>query len=210
MATTTQSDIPSLDRKPHPGRRMTWEEFHDWLDDTTRAEWVNGEVTLMPPATNPHQTQISFFDVLMTLYVSKTGAGEVRTGPYQVKLSQSSREPDVMFIATENRGRIQRTYLDGPPDIAIEILSPSTRRTDQNAKRREYEADGVREYWMLDPDKQTANFLRLGADGKYFVVPLEDGVFRSEVLPGFWFKVEWLWNAPLARIHEIAREIGAI
>jgi Uma2 family endonuclease len=208
--TTEEVLVQSDDRKPHPGGKLTLEEFNDWLDDKTHAEWVEGEVRIMAPASDPHQMMLSFFDSLLTFYVVKHDFGEIRVAPFQVRLSHTSREPDVIFVARDNIGRIKRTFLNGAPDLVIEILSPSTRHIDRGEKYYEYEEAGVREYWMIDPDRKQAEFLRLSVTGRFEPVALENGVFQSETLSGMRLEVEWLWNAPLTNIHAIAHAVNAL
>jgi len=210
MDTTEETIAPSADRKPHPGRTMTWDEFHDWLDDKTHAEWVEGEVRIMSPASNPHQILVSVLDTLLTFFVAKRNLGEVRLAPFQVRMGRSSREPDIIFVAKQNAARIRHAYLDGAPDLAIEILSPSTRNVDRGEKYYEYEEAGVQEYWLIDPDRQQAVFYRLNPAGSFEPIVPENGIFQSETLPGLRLKIERLWNAPLANLHEIAREMDAI
>ncbi|OIQ09528.1 hypothetical protein MOOR_09130 [Moorella thermoacetica] len=61
----------------------------------------------------------------------------------------------------------------------------------------EYEAAGVREYWLIDPVRQQAEFYRLGDNDRYHTVaPDTIGIYQSEVIPGFWLKVEWLFRDP--------------
>ena len=208
---TTEETIPqSDDCKPHPGRTMTWKEFHDWLDDKTHAEWVKGEVRIMPPASDPHQILISVLDSPLTFYVVKHDLGAIRVAPFQVRLRRSSREVDIIFVAKHNATRIKRTFLDGAPDVAIEIQSRSTRRIDRTEKYQEYEEAGVQEYWMIDPDRHHAEFYRLNPGGSFEVVVLLEGFFVSEALPGLRLPVERLWNAPLVHIHAIAHEMDAL
>jgi Uma2 family endonuclease len=64
-------------------------------------------------------------------------------------------------------------------------------------KFQEYQLGGVREYWLLEPELKQADFYQLGADGQFQPLPVDaDGIFRSRVLPGFWLKIEWLWQSP--------------
>jgi len=112
----------------------------------------------------------------------------------------SGREPDVIFIAHNRLSLLQSVYLDGPADLAIEIISPDSRARDRGDKFYEYEQAGIREYWLLDPLRRQAEFYRLGADGIYLAGPIgDDGIFRSTVIEGLWLKVEWLWQDPLPR-----------
>jgi Uma2 family endonuclease len=200
---------PLLAASPHP-QRMTWEEFLNVNVEGFYAEWVDGEIMMLNTPGDAHQILVSFLDITMNLYALKFGAGTVRIAPFLLRLERSARHLDVMFIATANLPRIQPKYVEGAPDIVVEILSDSTCDTDEQAKYREYEAAGVREYWQLDPERQQTAFFRLGADGKFFPVTLTQGVFHSEALPGFFLKEDWLWNNPLGRLPGILRELGAV
>ena len=103
-------------------------------------------------------------------------------------------------MAKENAGRVQEKFFDGAPDLIIEVISDESTSRDRVDKFEEYEEAGVREYWLIDPrpKRQRADFYQLGKDGKYRPVPIDDdGVYRSQVLQGFWFNVNWLWQEPL-------------
>ena len=95
------------------------------------------------------------------------------------------REPDILFVANEHRDRIgEQAY--GPPDMAVEVLSPSTRRTDRLEKMVEYARAAVREYWIVDPYGGTMEVFVL-REGAYELLGkwAEDEEARSEVLDGF-------------------------
>jgi Uma2 family endonuclease len=122
----------------------------------------------------------------------------------------SGREPDVMFVATEHLDRDKVTYLDGPADIAVEIVSPSSRANDR-IKAEVYAHGGVREYWMIDVERKRADFLALQADGTYGnILVNDDGVFRSTVLAGFWLRVGWLFAEEPPALLDVLREWGMV
>ncbi|MBA4182012.1 MAG: hypothetical protein C0506_15590, partial [Anaerolinea sp.] len=77
------------------------------------------------------------------------------------------------------------------------LLSPGTALVDRNAKFREYEAGGVPEYWILDPEREVAEFYVLDQKGAYQRVEVApDGEFDSTVVAGFSLKLQWLWEQP--------------
>jgi Uma2 family endonuclease len=197
--------------KPLPTGPISFEEFLDWCDEDTRAEWVKGRVVLMSPASGPHQRIGSFLEVLLHLYVQKHGLGEIWRAPFRMKLASipSAREPDLLFIAQRRWILVEHTYVDGPADLAVEIISPESVDRDRVEKFQEYQAVGIREYWLIDPEKQKAEFYSLRKNGKYTLVPLaEDGKFHSTVISGFSLRVEWLWQTPLLRTEDVLRELG--
>lgn len=213
MARAGNPDPSSLSQAPVPPGKMTYEEFLNWADEDTWAEWVHGEVIILTPASNRHQDLADFLTALLRLFVEARQAGIVRSAPFQMKTGPSlpGREPDVLFVATANLSRLQATFLDGPADLVVEIISPDSRARDRGEKFYEYEQGGVREYWLIDPLRRRAEFYQLGKDGIYQpVVMHSDGIFCSAVLEGLWLKVEWLWQEPLPPLLSVLREWGLI
>ncbi len=93
-------------------------------------------------------------------------------------------QPDLLFIATENLG-IVRKQVYGPPDLAVEILSPSSIRHDRKHKLDLYARFGVKEYWIVDPANHSLEILVL--EGNRFAVyslAAETGLAESKVLAG--------------------------
>ncbi len=192
---------------PEPPRRMTFEEF--LLSDIEgHAEWVDGEVTFMTPPSNKHQHLLMFLSALLRFYTETYQLGTVLTAPFLMQTSADlpGREPDILFIATEHLDRLKSNRLEGAADIAVEIISPESRTRDYIIRLREYEQGGVGEYWLLDQPREQAEFYRLNAQGFFELVPLQDGVFRSSILPGLELKISWLWQDPLPTLVEVLRE----
>jgi Uma2 family endonuclease len=191
-------------------RKITYKEFLDWADEDTHAEWVNGDVFIFEPVSNFHQNVIEFLFVQMNLFVGLLDLGKVRVLPFQMRLENSGREPDIMFIYHEQLGRLTEDYLDGPADLVVEVVSPDTVRRDREEKFREYRVAGVTEYWIIDPlpEKRRADFYYLDANGDFVLIATEDEeqVF-SKVLKGFWIRPSWLWQteeiSPFATFCEI-------
>jgi Uma2 family endonuclease len=194
-------------------RRMTYEEFLAWCDEDTLAEWVEGEVVMVSPASRWHQTVSDFLLRVLGDYVEQRELGTVLSAPFQMKTGSDlpGREPDVLFVARQNLGRLKDTYLDGPADLVIEVVSPESRRRDRGEKLAEYEMGGVREYWIVDSEKQQVDFFVLGADGRYERQRADaHGVYRSTVLPGLWLKVDWLWQDPPPKALDVLRQLGVV
>ena len=164
----------------------------------------------MSPASNMHQALVLFLAALMQHWAEAFNLGVVRTEPFLVKLPEPlpARAPDIIFVAKENLHKLTTNYFDGAPDIVVEIISPDSRVRDRGEKFYEYEQAGVKEYWLIDPDRRQCEFYRRGEDGIFRLVPTdEEGVFRSEVLKGFWLKVEWLWQEPLPSLMSVLRAL---
>lgn len=212
MAQELKTDLVSPAKGSSSLPRMTFEEFLDWNGDTY-AEWVDGEVILMSPVSSKHQLLAAFLAALLQFFVEANDRGLVLTAPFLMKLAfrPSGREPDVMFIARERLGDLTNVYLDGPADLAIEVISPDSRTRDRRDKYLEYQQAGVREYWLLDPIRKQVWFYGLNAEGAYTLAPVgEDGIFHSEVLEGLWLKVDWLWQEPLPSLMSVLKEWGLV
>jgi Uma2 family endonuclease len=205
------SESPAVTSSPLP--KMTYEEFLDWYDEERRAEWVGGDVILMGPVSTRHQLLVGFLGTLLRLWVEDQQSGLALIAPFQMKLSlrPSDREPDVLFIARERLELLKQNYLDGGADLAIEVISPDSRTRDRRHKYQEYEQAGVREYWIIDPLRERADFYQLAEDLRFRPVHLtDDRTFRSEVLPGLWIKTDWLWQEPLPPLMSVLKEWGLV
>lgn len=187
---------------------ITYEEFLR-LYDGRSAEWVAGRVELRMSRSDEHQDLQRFLLALLAFWVESGDFGIVRGAPFQMRISShpAGREPDVLFVAREHLDRLRPTFLDGPADIAIEIISPESGERDRGEKFFEYEAGGVREYWLLDPQRRRAEWYQLQDDGAYrAIAPGPDGMYRSQVLAGLWMREEWLWQRPLPKLLDVLRE----
>ncbi|MDQ0286533.1 Uma2 family endonuclease [Desulfofundulus luciae] len=200
--------------RPLPEGKITFEEFLAWCDEDTRAEWVDGEVVVLTPAARKHQRIYKFLLFLLEVFVSKHSLGEVLSAPFLVRLPEMLRrvrEPDILYVSNEKLPFLKETYMDEPPDLIVEITSPESLARDRGEKYVEYEAAGVKEYWLIDPDRRQAEFYRLAEEGRYRTIhPNEEGIYRSEVIPGFWLQVNWLWQDPLPSVIDCLKELGLI
>ena len=97
----TVADTDLLDTPPHPGRRMTEEEFVTWCEGPMWAEWVDGEVVLMSPINLSHERIFTFLIYLMGAFVEARDSGVILTEPYQVRFPglRRRRSPDIFFVA---------------------------------------------------------------------------------------------------------------
>lgn len=198
------AEVPS----PSPPARMSFEEFLEHGPET-HAEWVNGEVIEMSPPIEDHQDVSILLASALRAYADDHHIGKVLAAPFLMKTGPNlpGREPDILFIAGENLHRLKRTHLEGPADLVVEIVSRESRGRDRGDKYVEYEQGGVREYWLLDPERMRGEFYALDERGMYQNMAIdEDGVFRSAVLPGLWLNVGWLWQRPLPSLRSILAE----
>jgi Uma2 family endonuclease len=196
--------------KPLPTVPISFEEFLDWCDEDTRAEWVNGRVVLMSPDSDPHDRLLGFISPVLHIYVEARNLGRVFGANFMMKMNttRSGRVPDLFFVTRERlEKRLKHTHFEGAADLAVEFVSPESVERDEDEKFREYAKAGVREYWLINPMRRAAAFFELKS-GRYKPLAIEDGVVRSKVVDGFYLRTEWLWQIPPTL--NVLRELGVL
>jgi Uma2 family endonuclease len=183
----------------------TWDDYMEkYAADF--AEWVAGVVIKMTPVRFKRNKLSVFFVDLFRQYLSRTGGGEVLIAPFVMRLAKSSREPDVQVVLPANLAGIKDTYLDGPANLVIEIISPDSDTRDRVEKFSEYQAGGVREYWILDPIYEETLFYQRDDKGLFRRIQLdENGVYHSAVLSRLALPVEVLWRPSLPDGEETSK-----
>lgn len=201
MASPTPENQTSIAPAEQAQRlRMSYEEYLAWADEDIHAEWVNGEVIVHMPPKIRHQQVVAFLLQLMGLFSQLFQLGRLLPAPLEMRATPdgSAREPDLLFIAQEHLDRLTDARLSGPADLIVEVVSDDSVSRDRSDKFYEYQAAGVQEYWIIDPRPgyERADFYVLDPKGRYQPVPIDpDGRYRSTVLAGFWFEVEWVLSA---------------
>ena len=188
--------------------KISYEEFLERIDENPHVEWVDGEIIEMSPISERHEDLSGFLKPLVRHFAEAYNLGVVRGEPFQMKpaLSLPGRAPDFFFVATAHLDRLRSTYLEGPADLVVEIISPESRAWDRGDKFSEYEAAGIPEYWLLDPIREQAEFYQLDPGGIYRPAALDaQGRYQSVVLPSLWLQVSWLWQTPLPPLLSILK-----
>ena len=200
-------------REPPQGE-ISYEEFLDWCDEDTLAEWVRGRVHMTSPASLQHQRLDRLLLFILQFWVRAHDLGEVLPPPFQMRLPdrvRAGREPDLIFVARAHLDRLRPTYLDGPADLVVEITSPESIGRDRGDKFIEYEQGGIPEYWLLDQERQHAEFYQLGSTGRYHAAFAgASGVYESAILGGLRLPVDWLWQDPLPSEVDALRSLGLL
>ena len=177
--------------KEKPKEKVWTYEDYLRLTDDKRYEVINGRLYEMPAPTTEHQRILREIHTFMWEFVRKAEKGEVFFSPVDVILSDTAVvQPDLIFISGERLG-IVRERIFGPPDLVVEIVSPSSYGRDRYDKFVLYERYGVKGYWIVLPREKVIEVWCL-KDGKYVLhnVAVGSGEVESCVLKGFKVKVE--------------------
>lgn len=175
--------------------RYTLDDLWDFPDDRKRRELIDGVLYVTPQARVRHQRVIFKITHRIGDWVDEHG-GDV-FGPANVDLAFDTHfEPDVVFLTPEH-APAEGLAVTFPPDLLVEVSSPSTRSYDLGVKRRAYERHGVTEYWFADLVAEEILVHRL-RDGRYGEPARygRGGTFTSALLPGLVLDVDDLLGAP--------------
>ena len=174
-----------------PGVRYTYADYCAFPDDT-RYELIDGELYMAAAPTRGHQIVVIDLGFLMSNFVTGSNLGIVLIAPFDVILSDEVVvQPDILFVSADRLDIVTERGCFGPPDLVVEILSPSTRERDRETKREVYARFGVKEYWLVDMDARTVTAMELaGGELATRAVFDESGEATSGLLPGLSIRVE--------------------
>lgn len=150
---------------PLPQSGLVFDDLARFPDDHLRRELIDGELIVTPAPRTRHQQVVASLTARLFDH-QRTHGGVVLPAPADVLFAQDTvLEPDVLFVARANLARLGERFVDGPPDLVIEVSSPSTRHLELVRKRDVYERFRVPEYWFVDLDAERVEVYRLGLDG---------------------------------------------
>lgn len=169
--------------------KLTYDDYCTFPEDGRRHEILDGEHAVTPAPTPRHQRAVRRLGTSLENFVAGRGLGEIFFAPIDVVLSESTVvQPDLLWISPERSHLVGASNLQGAPDLIVEVLSPATRRTDENLKRKLYERFGVREYWVVDLDIEQVKVWHLEGDfyaGPRILEAERGDVLATALLPGF-------------------------
>jgi Uma2 family endonuclease len=166
-------------------QRWTYAEFARLPSEgSTRYEVVDGEVCVTPSPTSRHQRIVGKLVTLLTAFAESHRLGATFPAPLDVLLGDGDYvQPDILFILKGRPNLLTDRGVEGPPDLVVEILSPSTAARDRGIKLERYRLYGVAEYWIVDPDADTVEVWRL-AEGAHDAILLDrESVLRWTPVP---------------------------
>ncbi len=154
-------------------RKLTYEDLLRMPEDNLRHEILDGVHHVTASPTPRHQRVLHRATLRIGNYVEAQQRGEVFGSSVDTLLAMHDVVvPDLQFISEERRAIVGEKNIQGPPDLVLEVLSPSTRRIDRGKKLERYERLGILEYWILDPDRDEAwVYQREAREAEQFLPP---------------------------------------
>ena len=179
-----------------PAGRHTWEEFLA-LPDDDRRELLDGDYVEVEVPTLLHEWIVSVLLMHLMNWVVPRRAGLVIGSGYKVRVAEKRAVvPDLQYF--KRPAGLPAQGLDGGrPDLAVEVISPSSVRIDRIRKLADYAAIGVPEYWLVDPQHRTFERLVL-REAHYSIAEAlaDEAVFRPAEMQGLEIPLGTLWTLP--------------
>jgi Uma2 family endonuclease len=149
---------------PSVTRLYTVEDVRAIPDDRNRYETIAGDLFVTPAPSARHQVVLGRLFLAVGSYVERHRLGLACFAPLDVVYGPMTLvEPDLLFVSSKRREVLTEREVIGAPDLVVEVLSPSTARTDRVRKRALYQETGVREYWIVDAEQNRVEIWRPGA-----------------------------------------------
>jgi Uma2 family endonuclease len=175
MATTRQRPVtPSSPEEADFPRPVTWAEWRQMPEENRIIELWRGEVVMSPAASRTHQRVVFLMATALEAAVQQRGVGEMYIAPFDVRLGVDTvLQPDVLVVSGGTGAVVHEGWIDGPPDLVVEVVSASGRRRDYVRKLTMYRDAGVPEYWIIEP-----------ALGRVVINSLRSGEYYPEIVDG--------------------------
>ena len=169
--------------------KLTYEDYRN-TPEGARYELLNGELIELTAPRIAHQRLLGSLYTHLSAFLRPNDLGEVFMSPTDVVFTDSDTvQPDLVFVSAERAHIVTPENIQGPPDLVVEILSPSTASRDWTDKLRLYAEHGVREYWVasVEVSQERVWVLALGENGRYVVAGVygKEDTLASPILPGF-------------------------
>jgi Uma2 family endonuclease len=162
----------------------TYEDLVAMPDDGRRYETIEGVLYEMPSPSWAHATVVANLIAMLIPIVARL-RGQWRTAPLDIFFPGADPvQPDIVVLLPGGAARPVGRGVDGPPDLIIEVLSPSNRGHDLLTKRALYGRAGVREYWVVDPEARTFDILTLDRDALHLTESASNNTAPTSPLLG--------------------------
>lgn len=173
----------------------TFDDFCGLIRDDQKADLIDGVIYIASPESTEANCLFLWLASLMVDFAEVKDLGSVFGSRVAIRLDdRNGPEPDVLFVCKHRSDIVQKNHIDGPPDLVVEVVSPESVHRDYVTKRDLYQQFGIPEYWIIDEELDRIILHRLDRQGEYRVVRPRKGVLTSRAMPGFWLRIDWLWQ----------------
>jgi len=153
---------------------LTYEDYVLLPNDHNRYEILEGELAVTPAPSTKHQTASGNLFILLAQHIKAHDLGKLFHAPIDLILASTSvLQPDLVFVSKDRQRIITEKAIEGVPDLVIEILSPTTSRTDRVTKAQIYARHSVPAYWIVDPEQEVIEIYLLEVDGYRLAATLQ-------------------------------------
>jgi Uma2 family endonuclease len=175
---------PRAHERPPAGIiKLTYDDYLTLPDDGRRYEILDGDLEMTPAPSPRHQAVSRNLQRALDRHVTDNRLGSIYNAPIDVILAPTTIvQPDLLFLAAARRHLVTERAIEGPPDLIVEILSPSTAGRDRAAKATLYARFGVSCYWIVDPEARTVE-IHILTDGGYRLAATHAGTERFSAAP---------------------------
>ena len=180
---------------PHGKIVLTYDDYCLLPNDRNRYEILDGELSVTPAPATKHQTALGNLYRFLANYVVANQLGKLFIAPTDLILAATTVvQPDLIFIGTDRLHLVTDRAIEGAPTLVIEVLSPTTHRTDRVTKAQLYAKHNVPNYWLIDPDQRTLEAYQLVIDHYDLAASARDAeVFAPSLFPGLSIQLSDLW-----------------
>jgi Uma2 family endonuclease len=167
--------------------KMTYDQYCLLPEDRNQYELIDGELIVTPSPRRQHQEIVGRLYALLLNYVDTKSLGKVYVAPLDTILDKYTVvQPDILFIGNERLSEIAKDWIEGAPDLVVEVLSPSTMDKDRRRKLAVYSQFGVREYWIVDPENRAIELYGQTSGALQLARRFSSGeTFESGIISGF-------------------------
>lgn len=175
---------------------FTYNDIVEFGNEGDHWEIFDGELVVSPPPNVKHQVVSGNLHQILRSFFHQKRLGKLLAAPIGVYFDvKTFFEPDLVYVSNENKNRIKENYIEGAPDLVVEIISPSSVKRDRGYKFRRYALEGVQEYWIVDPINEVVEIFELTAEGFQLMERFSNNQqVRSKMLQDFQFKVSEIWD----------------
>jgi Uma2 family endonuclease len=176
--------------------KYTYQDLLTIPEDRNRYELFDGDLVVTPAPGVEHQLAVGNIYAMLRAHVQTHQLGLLLVAPVDICFAEDVVvQPDVVFVSAGRTSLVGKRRIEGAPDLIVEVLSPSTEERDRGYKFKLYAQQGVREYWLADPEARSLEIHTLTESGYQLVGRFtHDAVLRSKLFPDLTSTITGLWE----------------